>query len=75
VIVTLGRFAMAHILKKYDLPEKKQRIGELHGKLLTTQTPHGSIFILPIYHPAMVLYSTAERETLRQDFQMLKPFV
>jgi uracil-DNA glycosylase len=75
VIVTLGRFAMAHVLKKYDLPEKKNRIGEIHGKLLTAQAPYGSVFILPIYHPAMVLYSTAERETLRQDFQMLKPFV
>jgi DNA polymerase len=75
VIVTLGRFAMTHVLKKYDLPEKRLRIGQLHGKLLKTNTAQGSLFILPMYHPAMTLYSPNERATLLQDFQQLKPFV
>ncbi|MCL4247748.1 MAG: TIR domain-containing protein [Anaerolineae bacterium] len=75
VIVPLGRFSMGYILRKYDLPEKRMRIGQLHGKLLQSQAKHGNIFILPIYHPAMVLYSARERDTLRQDFQQLKPFV
>jgi len=75
VIVPLGRFAMGYILRKYDLPEKKMRIGQLHGKLMEAQAAHGSIFILPIYHPAMVLYSAREKETLRDDFQQLTPFI
>jgi uracil-DNA glycosylase family 4 len=75
VIVTLGRFAMGYILKKYDLPEKKLRIGQLHGKLLKTQADDRSLFILPLYHPAVVLYSNSERQTLRDDFQILRPFV
>ncbi|MCC6612970.1 MAG: TIR domain-containing protein [Anaerolineae bacterium] len=75
VIVPLGRFAMGYILRKYDLPEKKLRIGQLHGKLMQAKAAHGNIFILPIYHPAMVLYSAREKDTLRQDFQQLKPFV
>ena len=75
VIIPLGRFAMGYVLRKYDLPEKRLRIGQLHGKLLKTSTTHGTLFILPLYHPAMVLYSPNERETLRRDFQQLKPFV
>lgn len=75
VIVTLGRFAMFNILKKYDLPERKLKISQLHGKLLTTSIGGETLYILPLYHPAVVLYSTNERATLRADFQQLKPFV
>ncbi len=75
VIVTLGRFAMFNILKKYDLQERKLKISQLHGKLLTTTVGGASLYILPLYHPAVVLYSTSERATLRADFQQLKPFV
>jgi uracil-DNA glycosylase len=75
VIVTLGRFAMFQILKRYDLPERKFKISQLHGKLLTTTVDDKTLFILPLYHPAVVLYSTNERATLRADFQQLKPFV
>jgi uracil-DNA glycosylase family 4 len=75
VIVTLGRFAMFQILKRYDLPERKFKISQLHGKLLTTTVDDKTLFILPLYHPAVVLYSTNERATLRADFLQLKPFV
>jgi uracil-DNA glycosylase family 4 len=34
VIVTLGRFAMDFILEQFNLPEKKQKISDLHGKVL-----------------------------------------
>lgn len=75
VIVTLGRFAMSHMLKKFDLPEKRHKISQIHGKLLKTTTSYGDIYVLPLYHPAVVLYSTNEKDKLRQDFQALKPFV
>lgn len=75
VLVPLGRVAMSYILKKLDLPEKRQKISQLHGKLLKAQMSYGEIHIIPLYHPAVVLYSASQRETLQKDFEKLKLFV
>ena len=75
VIVPLGRFAMQYILKKFDLPEKRQKISQIHGKLIKTQMPYGEIHVVPMFHPAVVLYSGSQKETLRKDFEKLRLFV
>ncbi len=75
VIVTLGRFAMYYIMKKFDLPEKHGKISDLHGKLLKAQAHYGEIHVVPLYHPAVVLYSASQRETLQTDFERLKLFI
>lgn len=75
VIATLGRFAMQYILKRLDLPEKRQTISELHGKLIKTRMQYGEIHIVPLYHPAVVLYSASQKVTLQKDFEKLKLFV
>jgi len=62
-------------LKKLDLPEKRGKISDLHGKLIKTEMPYGEIHILPMYHPAVVLYSASKKNTLRQDFEKLKLFI
>ena len=75
VIAPLGRFAMQYILKKLDLPEKRQTISQLHGKLIKTQAQYGEIHVVPLYHPAVVLYSASQKEILARDFQKLKLFI
>lgn len=75
VIVPLGRVAMEYILKKLDLPEKRQKISQLHGKLIKAQLSYGEIHVVPMYHPAVVLYSASQKETLRKDFEKLRLFV
>jgi DNA polymerase len=75
VIVTLGRFAMDFILKQFNLSEKGQKISRLHGKLLQAQTAYGQVSVVPLYHPAVALYTRDQAETLKQDFQVLKQFV
>ncbi len=75
VIATLGRFAMQYILKRLDLPEKRQTISQLHGKLIKTQMHYGEVHIVPLYHPAVVLYSASQKATLQQDFEKLKIFI
>jgi DNA polymerase len=75
VIATLGRFAMQYILKKLDLPEKRGTITQLHGKLIKTKIHYGEIHLIPLYHPAVVLYSASQKETLRKDFEKLKLFI
>lgn len=75
VIATLGRFSMQYVLKKFDLPEKRGKISNLHGKLIKASASYGEIHIVPLFHPAVVLYSATQKETLRQDFQKLKLFL
>lgn len=75
VLVTLGRFAMHYVLKKFDLPEKRDKISNLHGKLIKTELTYGEIHIVPLYHPAVVLYSGSMKNVLRQDFEKLKLFI
>jgi len=75
VIVTLGRFAMDFILTYFNLPEKREKIGALHGKLLEAETDYGKISILPMYHPAAGFYNDEVKATLQEDIQALKPFL
>lgn len=75
VIVTLGRFAMYYILKKFDLPERGQSISNLHGKLIKTQAHYGEIHVVPLFHPAVVLYSASKKDVLQKDFEKLKLFI
>jgi len=75
VIVTLGRFSMHYILKKWNLPEKGGAISKLHGKLIKTEAHYGEIHVVPMYHPAFVLYNASKKDVLRQDFEKLKLFI
>ncbi|MBK8027096.1 MAG: TIR domain-containing protein [Chloroflexi bacterium] len=75
VIVPLGRFAAQYLLKKLDLPEKGLSISALHGKMLDAQLPYGQIHVVPMYHPAVVLYQSSQREVLKKDFDVLRLFV
>jgi uracil-DNA glycosylase len=75
VIATLGRFAMQYVLKKLDLPEKRSTITQLHGKLIKTRMHYGEIHVVPLYHPAVVLYKASDKELLRKDFEKLKLFI
>lgn len=75
IIATLGRFAMMYIFRKLDLIEKRQTITELHGKLVKARMPYGEIHVVPLYHPAVVLYSATQKHILRQDFARLRLFL
>jgi DNA polymerase len=74
VIVTLGRFAMDFILNQFGMAEKGQKISKLHGQLLNAHTQYGQIFVVPLYHPAVALYTRDSGEILKHDFQILKQF-
>jgi uracil-DNA glycosylase len=72
VIATLGRFAMDFIFATFDMPQQGEKISALHGKILTTQTPYGEIAVVPLFHPAVALYNQSQKQTLVDDFQVLK---
>ncbi|HRN95883.1 MAG TPA: uracil-DNA glycosylase [Candidatus Levybacteria bacterium] len=75
VIATLGRFSMKYILDKYDLPDASQTITALHGKAVQATAPYGNVHIVPLYHPAVALYSGSSKKTLLEDMQTLVPFI
>lgn len=75
VIATLGRFSMKFILEKFNLPEQTESISKLHGRLLNAKAKYGEIKIVPLYHPAVAIYSAKSKDTLKKDFQLLKDFV
>lgn len=60
VIVTLGRFAMAHFLPQ-------ARIRQVHGRVFRMD-PY---WLVPMYHPAAALYREPLRPMLEQDFRQL----
>lgn len=75
VIATLGRFSMEFILKLFNAPEKTQKISQLHGKVIKVEASYGAIHVVPLFHPAVALYTQSQKETLLQDFQILKQFI
>ena len=72
VIATLGRFAMDFLFDFLDMPQKGQKISQVHGQRLAAQAPYGEISVVPLFHPAVALYTTSQRETLTADFQVLR---
>jgi uracil-DNA glycosylase len=64
VIVTLGRFSMAHFLPT-------ARISEAHGK---AEWVNGRM-VVAMYHPAAALYQKSLRSTLESDFAKLPRFI
>lgn len=76
VIATLGRFAMTYVIDflGMSLPEVP-KISSLHGQVLQGEASYGPVAVVPLFHPAVALYSTARKSTLVEDMQALKPFV
>lgn len=72
VVATLGRFAMEFMLDHFNLAQNGQKISALHGKVLPASTSYGQISVVPLYHPAVVLYRRSRREAVENDFKVLK---
>lgn len=65
IIVTLGRFSMAKFL-----PDA--RISAVHGKVYKVDWNGRQQVVIPMYHPAAALRSTAILTTIKGDFQIIK---
>ena len=65
IIVTLGRFSMAKFL-----PDTK--ISAVHGKVYKVGWNNKKQVVVPMYHPAAALRSTAILVAIKGDFQIIK---
>ena len=74
IIATLGRFSMVYIINRFGLGVKLESISRMHGRILEAQTSHGTVKIIPLYHPAVAVYNGNMKEALKKDFEILKQF-
>lgn len=72
VIATLGRFSMDYIMRRMYLSFELVPISRAHGKAYDGQAPFGPVKVVPLYHPAAAIYNQSLKDTLKQDFQVLK---
>lgn len=75
VIVTLGRYSMEYIMKKFGLANELKTIGLMHGKLFDAKAGNRDIKIIPLYHPAAAIYNQSLKITLFNDFKILKKII
>ncbi|MDB5194254.1 MAG: hypothetical protein JWN50_268 [Parcubacteria group bacterium] len=75
VIATLGRFSMIYIMNRYGLSLEVEPISALHGKVFDAEPPYGKVKFVPLFHPAAAIYNQALKETLKEDFKVLKTII
>jgi len=75
VIVSLGRYAMGYVMERFGLQEHLKPISAMHGRVFAAQTTYGPVTIVPLYHPAVAIYNSSTKDTLKADFQVLRQFV
>ena len=69
IIVTLGRHSTSYILSKCGL--EAGGITKLHGRKYEVELLGFQVLVIPMYHPAAVLYNPKYRRNLERDFQLL----
>lgn len=74
-IVSLGRFSMTYVMTKLGLSSKIEPISKIHGKVFDAKTSYGDIKVIPLYHPAVSIYNNKTKDTLIEDFKVLKNLV
>jgi DNA polymerase len=74
VIATLGRFSMEYIIRLFGKEAELKPISKLHGTVIPAEASYGSIVIIPLYHPAVAIYNQNSKETLFEDFKILKQY-
>ena len=72
VVVSLGRYAMGYIMKKFGLDLEIEPIGQAHGKMFDAQASYGPIKIVVLYHPCVGIYNAGQIPLLKKDFAILK---
>ena len=73
VLVTLGNYATKFVLNNFTPVgmQKIQGISKLHGSFTEIETENASFAVMPLYHPAAMLYNPKLRQTLEADFVKL----
>ena len=73
IIATLGNYATKFVLAGFEVSKMRSiaGVGVLHGKPQMLTIRDKTYTVVPIYHPAAMLYKPPLREVLTQDFQIM----
>jgi len=71
VIVPLGRHALEFVRKQFDGFPAEGTVSTLHGTAHPVEAPYGRVFIMPLYHPAVLFYREDLKETIEADYRQL----
>jgi len=70
IIVTLGRHSTSYILSRCGL--EGAGMAKLHGGKYAVELLGFKVLLIPMYHPAAVLYNPKYRSALERDFQLVR---
>lgn len=74
-IATLGRYSMSYIMEHYGLKDQLRSISALHGKKFIITYGEKTVTYIPLYHPAVALYTGSIKKVMFEDFKILKQFL
>jgi len=69
IICSLGRHSMNFVMNNLGI-DNKETISSLHGRVFD-----GKYVFIPLYHPAVAIYNSNMKETLKKDFEIIKKYV
>jgi uracil-DNA glycosylase family 4 len=69
IIFTLGHFSMEYVMTAFGLGDKIKPIGKVHGKIFRARRNLGNIIVVPLYHPAVVVYNSIRIDVLKADLR------
>ena len=74
IICTLGNFATKFVMAGFDVDNMKRvpGISVLHGKPVEKSVHSFFFTVVPLYHPAAMLYNPSLRAVLAEDFLNIK---
>ena len=74
IIITLGNFATKFVLSGFNVEgmNKVKGITSLHGDPQSIIAKGSHFIVVPMFHPAAVLYNRSLEESIKEDFIKLK---
>jgi DNA polymerase len=77
IIITLGNFATKFVLSGFNCSEMKGILGisELHGQRKEITVDGESFIVIPMFHPAAMIYRPKLKEVIENDFLEAKKFL
>jgi len=77
IIATLGNYSTKFVLASFKVEDMKKigGITSLHGKKINMNIQGETFIVVPLYHPAAMLYKPALRKVLEEDFQVMQKII
>ena len=75
IVVTLGRFSMDYLMRRYGLESQVKSISQVHGQVFETEMKYGRVKIVPMFHPAVACYHGGQLGEMEADFEKLKEII